>query len=236
MTLKTKNLRGLRKPLAYLACGWFATAAYGSEFMLASPEDQNVSKAALPKDKKVDQPSSSAEAPKLDVNPQPPLPIVDPKTYKIGVEDELMISVWREPELSTQVVVRPDGKITLPLINDLEVVGLRTEELQNVITEKLKPFVNTPQVTIIVRGIRSRKVNLIGNVAHQGSFDLNDNKTVLDLIAQAGGLGTFAKGGSIYILRQSGNKKTRIPFDYKKAISGKGPNPELEPGDLIVVP
>jgi polysaccharide biosynthesis/export protein len=147
-----------------------------------------------------------------------------------------MISVWREPELSTQVVVRPDGKITLPLINDVEVVGLRPDELQNILTEKFKPFVNTPQVTVIVRGIRSRKVNLIGNVARQGSFDLNDNKTVLDLIAQAGGLGTFAKTGSIYILRKAGGKQVRIGFDYKKAISGKGPNPELQPGDLVVVP
>jgi len=165
-----------------------------------------------------------------------PLPVVDPTTYRIGVEDELMISVWREPELSTSVVVRPDGKITLPLLNDVEVVGMKTEELQNVLTEKLKPFVNTPQVTIIVRGIRSRKVNLIGQVARQGSFDLNDNKTVLDLIAQAGGLSPFAKTGSIYILRQMGNKQVRIGFNYKKAISGKGPNPVLQPGDLVVVP
>ena len=129
--MKTQNLRGLRKPLAYLACGLFATVgAYGSEFRFASSEGQNVSKAALPKDKKVEQPSTPTVAPTPDVNPQP-LPTVDPKTYKIGVEDDLMVSVWREPELSTQVVVRPDGKITLPLINDLDVVGLRTEELKN---------------------------------------------------------------------------------------------------------
>jgi polysaccharide biosynthesis/export protein len=165
-----------------------------------------------------------------------PLPAVDLKTYKIGVEDELMISVWKEPELSTQVVVRPDGKITLPLINEIQVAGLHTDALQDIITEKLKPFVNTPQVTIIVRGIRSRKVNLIGNVARQGTFELNDNKTILDLIAEAGGLSAFAKGGSIYILRQVGDKKVRIGFNYKKAIAGKGANPELQPGDLVVVP
>jgi polysaccharide export outer membrane protein len=133
-------------------------------------------------------------------------------------------------------VVRPDGKITLPLVNDIEVVGMRTYELQSVLSEKLKPFVNTPQVTIIVRAIRSRKVNLIGQVLRQGSFDLNDNKTVLDLIAQAGGLSPFAKGGSIYILRESGGKQVRIGFNYKKAIAGKGPNPVLLPGDLVVVP
>jgi polysaccharide export outer membrane protein len=188
----------------------------------------NVAKAALPK---------SAENLTGDASGSlSALPVIDPKTYHIGVEDELMISVWREPELSTQVVVRPDGKITLPLLNDLDVVGMRTDQLQDVLTEKLKPFVNTPQVTIIVRGIRSRKVNLIGQVGRQGSFDLNDNKTMLDLIAQAGGLSAFAKGGSIYILREVGGKKIRIGFNYKKAIAGKGPNPLLEPGDLVVVP
>ncbi|HKT48017.1 MAG TPA: polysaccharide biosynthesis/export family protein [Candidatus Acidoferrales bacterium] len=164
------------------------------------------------------------------------LPVIDTKNYRIGIEDELLISVWHEPELSTPVVVRPDGKITLPLLNDLQVVGMRTDELQNLLMEKYKPFVNTPQVTVIVRGIKSRKVNLIGNVAKQGTFDLNDRKTMLDLIAQAGGLGPFAKGGSIYILRNSGGKQVRIGFNYKKAIEGKGPNPELEPGDLVVVP
>ena len=233
ITLKMKSLNRVLKPLTYGVCAVLATSAWGGALGTLNRANQNTSKTALPtKDKKSDK--QSADTAK-DSNSQP-LPVIDPKTYKIGVEDELMISVWREPELSTQVVVRPDGKITLPLINDVEVVGLRTEELQNLITEKLKPFVNTPQVTVIVRGIRSRKVNLIGNVARQGSFDLNDNKTILDLIAQAGGLGPFAKTGSIYILRQSGNKKIRIPFDYKKAISGKGPNPELEPGDLVVVP
>ena len=205
---------------------------------LSLTRSAGAAQSALPSDSR---PAASKSDEKAAVdssrkNSSAPLPVVDPTTYRIGVEDELMISVWREPELSTSVVVRPDGKITLPLLNDVEVVGMKTEELQNVLTEKLKPFVNTPQVTIIVRGIRSRKVNLIGQVARQGSFDLNDNKTVLDLIAQAGGLSAFAKTGSIYILRQVGNKQVRIGFNYKKAISGKGPNPVLQPGDLVVVP
>ena len=196
-------------------------------------DTQHVAKSALPKSDKAPAEASRSSS---NSNSSAALPMIDPKTYHIGVEDELMISVWREPELSTQVVVRPDGKITLPLLNDVEVVGLRTEELQDVLTEKFKPFVNTPQVTIIVRGIRSRKVNLIGQVSRQGAFDLNDNKTILDLIAQAGGLSPFAKSGSIYILREVGGKKIRIDFNYKKAISGKGPNPVLQPGDLVVVP
>ena len=202
--------------------------------LAAKPQSANTPNSALPADSHSSTSKSDEKA--VDSSRNSSLPVVDPTTYRIGVEDELMISVWREPELSTPVVVRPDGKITLPLLNDIEVVGMKTEELQNVLIEKLKPFVNTPQVTIIVKGIRSRKVNLIGQVAHQGSFDLNDTKTVLDLIAQAGGLGPFAKAGSIYILRQMGNKQVRIGFNYKKAISGKGPNPVLQPGDLIVVP
>jgi polysaccharide export outer membrane protein len=157
-------------------------------------------------------------------------------TYIIGVEDELQISVWREPELSTGVVVRPDGMITLPLINDVKAVGLKTEELQNVLTEKLKNFVNEPQVTVIVRGIRSRKVYLVGEVGHQGTFALNGDMTALELLAAAGGVGPFAKADSIYILREQNGKKIRIPFHYKKAVAGKSENVTLQPGDLVVVP
>lgn len=223
-TLRPKLVFSAALACLWVACGVHATARQSSKGASA-PE---VAKAALPTERA----TVGTDA----ASPSSVLPNIDPKTYHIGVEDELMISVWHEPELSTQVVVRPDGKITLPLLNDIAVVGMRTDELQDVLTEKLKPFVNTPQVTIIVRGIRSRKVNLIGQVGRQGSFDLNDNKTMLDLIAQAGGLSAFAKGGSIYILRESGGKKIRIGFNYKKAIAGKGPNPMLEPGDLIVVP
>jgi polysaccharide export outer membrane protein len=233
--LKRRNLASWRMALPLLGYVILAVLTIGTVAMESSPaEAQSNPKPGLPENIKKGENQSAAPA--IADARSIALPAVDPKTYKIGVEDELMISVWREPELSTQVVVRPDGKITLPLINDIEAVGLRTDELQNLLTEKFKPYVNTPQVTVIVRGIRSRKVNLIGNVARQGSFDLNDNKTVLDLIAQAGGLGAFAKGGSIYILRKSGVKQVRIGFDYKKAISGKGPNPELQPGDLVVVP
>ncbi len=157
-------------------------------------------------------------------------------TYIIGVEDELQISVWREPELSTGVVVRPDGMITLPLVNDVKAVGLKTEELQNVLTEKLKNFVNEPQVTVIVRAIRSRKVYLVGEVGHQGTFPLNGDMTALELLAAAGGVGPFAKADSIYILREQNGKKIRIPFHYKKAVAGKSENVTLQPGDLVVVP
>ena len=160
----------------------------------------------------------------------------DKDVYQIGVEDELQISVWREPDLNTAVQVRPDGKITMPLLNDIAVVGLRTEELQALLTEKLKAFVNEPQVTVIVRQIRSRKVYVFGQVVRQGTFSLVGKKRVLEVLAEAGGLGPFAKSESIYVLRTLNGQQVRIPFHYKQAIAGRGDNPALLPGDVVVVP
>ena len=162
---------------------------------------------------------------------------VDPDTYHIGLDDQLMISVWREPELSLSVVVRPDGMITLPLLSDLHVVGLKPTELQQMLMEKLKPFVTEPQVTVIVQGIHSRKVFLVGNVGKQGAYNLEGGETVLQLLAACGGVGTFAKADSIYVLRTENKKQIRIPFQYKKAIKGRAKDDViLQPGDIVVVP
>jgi polysaccharide biosynthesis/export protein len=166
----------------------------------------------------------------------PVSPIKPPSDFRIGVADELMIAVWHEPEFSQSVVVRPDGMITVPLLNDIKVAGLTTLEMQALLTDKMKLVVNDPQVTIIVKAINSRKVWLVGNVARQGGFSLVDKKTVLELISEAGGLGPFAKARSIYILRKQNGAKVRIGFDYKKALTGKGDNPVLESGDMVVVP
>jgi polysaccharide export outer membrane protein len=164
-------------------------------------------------------------------------PAVTSDAYRIGLADQLMISVWKEPELSMTVVVRPDGVITLPLINDLNVVGLKPIELQQILIEKLKPFLTEPQVTVIVQGIRSRKVYLVGNVSKQGSYPLDGGETVLQLLAASGGIGLFAKPDSIYILRTENNKQVRIPFQYKKALKGRVKEDILlQPGDVIVVP
>ena len=167
----------------------------------------------------------------------PPSP-EDPSSYKIGVEDELQISVWHEPELSTPVQVRPDGMITLPLINDVPAVGLTTKELQATLTEKLAAYVNEPQVTVIVKAIKSRKVFVVGQVAKPGTYPLVGKKTALQVILEAGGLGPFAKSGSIVIVRTVNGKQTRLKFNYKKAVSGKGELEDIElmPGDMIVVP
>ena len=164
-------------------------------------------------------------------------PVVDSDAYRIGLADQLMISVWKEPELSMTVVVRPDGVITLPLINDLHVVGLKPVELQQILIDKFKPFLTEPQVTVIVQGIRSRKVYLVGNVGKQGAVPLDGGETILQLLAASGGVGQFAKADSIYILRTENNKQIRIPFQYKKALKGKVKEDILlQPGDVIVVP
>ncbi len=159
-----------------------------------------------------------------------------PAAYRIGVDDQIQISVWREHDLSLSVVVRPDGMITLPLLNDISVVGMTPKELSDSLTEKLKPFVNEPQVTVSVQAIHSRKVYLIGNASRPGVFELNDNKTAMELIAEAGGLSQFAKTNSIYILRTVNGSDTRIPFHYKDAVNGKSPDVLLMPGDKVVVP
>lgn len=186
---------------------------------------------------------SSMGAPKdsgKDVGSGKPIPpdTSDPGLYRIGIGDELQISVWKEPDLSTGVVVRPDGKITLPLLNDIYVVGLQTTDLQALLIEKLKPFVNEPQVTVVVRGIKSRKVYVYGQVAKAGAYSLVERKTVLEVLAEAGGLGTFAKKRSIYVLREVDHKQIRIPFNYNDALKAKKPNDnfELFPGDIVVVP
>ena len=171
--------------------------------------------------------------PKPSISPSPSQPA---SGYRVGVDDELTISVWHEPEFSQPVIVRPDGMITLPLLNDIKVAGLTTEEVKSLLMEKLRPVINDPQVTVIVKAVKSQKVYLVGNVAKQGMYLLAGRTTVLELIAQAGGLGPFAKGGSIYVLRKVNGSETRLPFNYKKALSGKGQNPELLPGDMIVVP
>lgn len=158
--------------------------------------------------------------------------------YVIGEQDVLTIVVWKERELSGTVTVRPDGKITLPLVNEIKVVGMTPAQLQTVLTEKFKPFLTVPQVTVEVNQINSRRVYLIGEVQKTGTYILNSTTTVLQVIAEAGGFRDFAKPKDIYILRNQGGKQTRYPFNYPDVIRGKRPeqNIVLQPGDLIVVP
>jgi polysaccharide export outer membrane protein len=178
------------------------------------------------------------DAPAATTKVAPPAAKPSPNDYVIGEQDVLTIIVWKERELSGQVVVRPDGKITLPLVNEIKVVGMTPAQLQLLLTEKFKPFVNIPQVTVEVNQINSRKVYLIGEVQKTGTFPVNSSTTVLEVIAQAGGLRDFAKRKDVYILRNVGGKQTRYPFSYDDVIRGRKTeqNILLQPGDLIVVP
>jgi len=162
---------------------------------------------------------------------------LDP-SYIVGIADELQISVWKEPDLSGTVVVRPDGMITLPVIDDVKVVGLTTKRVQEILTEKPKNVVDEPQVTVIVKNIRSRKVYLVGQVGHPGAVTLNAHETVLQILAESGGPGPYAKSDKIYILRNQGEHQEKLNFNYKKAVKGGDPNADfpLQSGDVIVVP
>jgi polysaccharide export outer membrane protein len=191
-------------------------------------------------DKNVNLKGAKATPEKGSTSSKPTTPAIPgvqaPPDYRVGVDDELMISVWHEPELSQAVVVRPDGMITLPLINDIRVVGMTTQELQTTLTDQLKGVVNEPQVTIVVKSIKSQKVFLMGAVGKQGVYPMSGSVTVLQLIAQGGGLSPFAKLNSIYILRHENGKDVRIPVKYKKALAGKTDDALLQPGDMLVVP
>ena len=158
--------------------------------------------------------------------------------YKIGPQDVLRIDVWREDQLTRTVPVRPDGKITLPLLNDVRAAGLTPMELADVIREELKKYITNPQVSVTVAEINSRRVYVTGEVTRPGAFPLLPGMTVLQALSTSGGFTQFAKVKSIYVLRTENGKHVKHPFNYKEAVSGKRPeeNIVLEPGDLIVVP
>ena len=162
----------------------------------------------------------------------------DDPTYKIGAQDVLRIDVWREDQLTRTVPVRPDGKITLPLLNDIQAVGLTPMELAGVIREELKKFVTNPQVTVSVAEINSKRIYVNGEVNKSGAYQLLPHMTVLQALSGSGGFTAFARIKRIYILRSVDSKSVKIPFDYKAAISGKNleQNIELQPGDVVVVP
>jgi polysaccharide export outer membrane protein len=157
--------------------------------------------------------------------------------YQIGPEDVLDISVWKNPELSRKVPVRPDGKISLPLVNDIQAAGLTPSELRQQLTARLAEFVPTPEVAVIVSEIQSLKVAVVGSVKTPGRFMLKSPATVLECIALAQGLTEFAARERIVVLRQNGSTTTRIPFNYRKVAEGsEQENFFVKPGDIIVVP
>ena len=162
--------------------------------------------------------------------------VVDPKAYRIGPEDVLTILVWKNTELSRTVPVRPDGKISLPLVNDIVASGLTANELKAQLTEGLSPFIQAPEVSVIVQEIHSFKVSVQGNVKMPGQYEVKSTATVLDMLARAQGFTDFADKGSTRVLRTINGKTQVIKVKYNDAIDGhEGANPVVQPGDIIVV-
>ena len=157
--------------------------------------------------------------------------------YVIGADDTLHISVWKEPDLTDTLPVRPDGKISMPLLNDITAAGLTPLQLRDTITEKLKKYIADPRVTVVVTGMNSRRIFVTGEVTHTGPMTLLPHMTMLQALAQAG-FTQFANPKAIYLLRNENGKQQKLPFNYKEVVKGNHPeqNIELKPGDTIVVP
>jgi len=156
--------------------------------------------------------------------------------YKLGAGDKLRVEVYKQDQLSQSLQVRPDGKITLPLIGDVTAAGRTSLELRDSLATALKEYVQNPVVTVIVQEAVSAQVHLIGEVASPGTQVLNGSTTVLQALARAGGLREFANKGKIHILRVNGTRTETMPFDYRKALKGEIEPVYLQPGDTIVVP
>jgi polysaccharide export outer membrane protein len=186
-------------------------------------------------------PPKPSEPPKI-ASPKsaPPVAggVVPPSGYIIGPEDVLSILFWREKNLSGDVIVRPDGRISLPLLNDIQAAGLTTDELREKVMAEANKFVEDSTATVVVKQINSRKVFITGNVTKPGLYPLAGPLNVLQLIALAGGLLEFADASSIRVMRTENGNQVAFPFNYKRISEGKDlkQNIELKPGDTVVVP
>lgn len=164
--------------------------------------------------------------------------VTPPPDYVVGPEDVLSIVFWRERDMSADAVVRPDGKISLQLLNDVVVAGLTPDQIREKINEDAKRFIEEPSATVIVKQINSRKVYITGNVERPGTFPLLRSTTVLQLIALAGGLKEFAKAGDITVVRNDASGQASYVFNYDEVKSRKNlsQNIVLKPGDTVIVP
>ena len=169
--------------------------------------------------------------------PPPESPV--PEAYIIGVTDQLLITVWKNTELGTSVVVRSDGKISIPLLDDVQAAGLTPEELKEVVTEQLAEFITAPHVTVMVQQMNSRSVSLMGaGAVRQGLVPLGRQMRILDAIVAMGGFSVWAKTNRVTVLRETADGRHEYRFNYKAYVDGKAPgtNMLLEPGDTIIVP
>jgi polysaccharide export outer membrane protein len=182
--------------------------------------------------------ATAASKPAPAVAPEVGMPAPEtPADYVIGADDTLHISVWKEPDITATLPVRPDGKISLPLLNDVPAAGLTPEQLGASITEKLKKYIADPRVTVVVTAMNSRRIFVTGEVTHTGAMPLLPHMTVLQALSSAG-FTQFANLKRIYLLRPENGRQVKIPFNYKEVVKGDHPeqNIMLRPGDTVVVP
>jgi polysaccharide biosynthesis/export protein len=199
---------------------------------------------AAPQDKKSDKEQGTAVASVrtdtpagTEAKPGAAPATTDP-AYIIGPEDVLDINVWKEPDMTRIVPVRPDGKISLPLINDVQAAGSTPQQLASTVTDKLRKYVQDPQVTVIVTAINSQRIFVVGEVLRAGAFPLIPGMTVLQALSSAGGFTTFADVKKVHVMRVVDGKHVNLPFNYKEVLKGDNPdqNIKLEPGDTVIVP
>jgi polysaccharide export outer membrane protein len=178
-----------------------------------------------------------ANADKAADKPAPASVPASQSDYVIGADDQLKIVVWKETELSETLPVRPDGKISMPLLGDVIAAGMTPMDLAASIQQKLKKYISDPRVTVVVTAMTSQRVFVTGEVAHSGATTLLPHMTVLQALSSAG-FTQFANLKAIYVLRNDGGRQSKIPFNYKEVVKGQHPeqNIELKPGDTIVVP
>jgi polysaccharide export outer membrane protein len=181
--------------------------------------------------------SKLADNPSKPAGPEATQDSTTPSDYVIGADDVLKISVWKEQDLTETLPVRPDGKISMPLLNDVPAAGLTPLQLRDSITEKLKKYISDPRVTVVVTAMNSRRVFITGEVVHSGPITLLPHMTVLQALSQAG-FTQFANLKAIYLLRTDNGKQVKLPFNYKEVVKGNHPeqNILLKPGDTLVVP
>jgi polysaccharide export outer membrane protein len=184
--------------------------------------------------------TASTSSQKPEGTDKPPVaaaaPVTTDQDYRIGPQDVVQIDVWKELEITRTIPVRPDGKISLPLLNDVQAAGLTAMQLAANIREGLTKYLNNPQVTVTVTQINSRRVFVTGEIAHSGALPLLPSMTALQAISSSGGFTQFARVKGIYVLRNENGKQFKLPYDYKQVLKGNKVDILLQPGDVIVVP
>jgi len=223
---------------AILLLGLWTLAAYAQDSAAPSSDSTTAAKPVIPSDSGAKESAKTTALPATDTPPSR-VSSVKPDTYIIGVGDGLGVSVWKEPELSKNVPVRPDGMITLPLVGEIKAAGLTPVQLQDQITAALSKVMSDPQVVVVVEAVNSLSFNIMGNVFKPGFYPLSRPITVLDAIALSGGFRDFAKQKKIYILRTAPDgTQQKIHFNYKQVIKGQkmSQNIMIEPHDTLVVP